>query len=159
MAQRFTAAIRDLFSTTGLATAVRFRISPPNRSSTVDLRTSRYISLNRCCNLKLMSLITKPRARRPRWFWIVPRVVLVTFILTLFSFAISLFLGILGVVIGSRLRGIHPNMAFAYRHIAAPAAAIVGSIVLVSATAMEIRHYRQSRALAEIERVSGHSHA
>ena len=99
------------------------------------------------------------RARRPRWFWILPRVLVVTFILTLFSFAVCLFLGILGIVIGSRLRGIHPNMAFAYRNIAAPAAAIVGSIVLVSATAMEIRHYRQSRALAEIERVSGHSHA
>ncbi len=82
-----------------------------------------------------------------------------TFILTLLSFAATLFLGILGIVIGSRLRGIHPNMAFAYRNIAAPAAAIVGGIVLVSSAALEIRHYRQSKALAEIERVSGHSHA
>lgn len=106
-----------------------------------------------------MSSINKPRARRPRWFWILPRVLLVTFILTLFSFAVSLFLGILGVVIGSRLRGIPTNMAIAYRHIALPAAIIVGSIVLISATAMEIRHYRQSRTLAGIERVSGHSHA
>ena len=100
-----------------------------------------------------------PRARRPRWFWILPRVLLVTFILTLFSFAVSLFLGILGVAIGSKMRGIPTNMALAYRHIALPAAIVVGSIVLVSAAAMEIRHYRQSRALAGIERVSGHSHA
>ena len=82
-----------------------------------------------------------------------------TFILTLFSFAVSLFLGILGIVVGAHLRGIHPNMAFAYRHIALPAAAVAGSIVLVSATAMEIRHYRQARALAAIERVSGKAHA
>ena len=106
-----------------------------------------------------MSSINKPRARRPRWFWILPRVLLVTFILTLFSFAVSLFLGILGVVIGSRLRGIPTNMATAYRHIALPAAIVVGSIVLISATAMEIRHYRQSRALSGIERASGHSRA
>jgi hypothetical protein len=101
-----------------------------------------------------MSSIAKKRVRRPRWFWIIPRVLLVTFVLTALSFAVSLLLGILGIVIGSRLRGIHPNMAFAYRHIAAPAAAIAGCIVLVSATTMEIRHYRQSRALAAIERTA-----
>lgn len=99
------------------------------------------------------STAQKP-VHHPRWFWIVPRVLLVTFILTAFSFAVSLFLGILGIVIGSRLRGVPANMAFAYRHIAAPAAAIVGCIVLVSATAMEIRHYRQNRALAAIERTA-----
>ena len=98
-----------------------------------------------------MPSTVRKRVHRPRWFWIVPRVVLVTFVLTALSFAVSLFLGIVGIVIGSRLRGIHPNMAFAYRHIAAPAAAIVGCIVLVSATTMEIRHYRQNRALAAIE--------
>ncbi len=101
-------------------------------------------------------MTTKPR---PRWYWIIPRVLLVTFILTLLSFAVSLLLGILGMVIGGRLKGVHPNMAFAYRHIAAPAAAVVGIIVLVSATVMEIRHYRQNRALAEIERISGTAHA
>jgi hypothetical protein len=94
------------------------------------------------------------RVHRPRWFWIVPRVLVVTFILTAFSFAVSLFLGIVGIVIGSRLRGVTPNMAFAYRHIAAPSAAIAGCIVLVSATAMEVRHYRQTRTLAAIERTA-----
>jgi ABC-type cobalamin transport system permease subunit len=101
-----------------------------------------------------MPSIVHKRLHRPRWFWIVPRVLLVTFI-TAFSFALSLLLGILGIVIGARLRGITPNMAFAYRHIAAPAAAIAGCIVLVSAITMEIRHYRQNRALAAIERTAG----
>jgi len=94
------------------------------------------------------------RVYGPRWFWIIPRVLLVTFVLTAFSFAVSLFLGIVGIVIGSRLRGVPSNMAFAYRHIAAPAATIAGCIVLVSATAMEIRHYRQNRTLAAIERTA-----
>ncbi len=96
----------------------------------------------------------KTPIRKAQWFWIPVRVLLVTFLLTLLSFAVSLLLGILGLVIGAKVRGTPPNMAIAYRHIAAPAAAVVGAIVLVSAISMEIRHYRQAKALAEIERVS-----
>jgi hypothetical protein len=77
---------------------------------------------------------------------------LVTFLLTLLSFAVSLLLGILGLVIVARLRGLHPNLTAAYRHIALPTAAVVSAIVLISATVMEIRRYRQAKALAEIER-------
>jgi len=47
-----------------------------------------------------------------------------------------------------------PDLRFAYRHIAVPVALSVGAIVLVLALIMEIRHYRQSRALAEIARAS-----
>jgi hypothetical protein len=92
--------------------------------------------------------------RKPRWLWIPVRVFVVTFLLTLLSFAISLLLGILGVVIGAKLRGITPNLTQAYRFVALPAAAIVGSVVLVSSIAMEVRHYRQAKALAEIESAS-----
>jgi cyanate permease len=77
-----------------------------------------------------------------------------TVIATLLSFAVSLFLGILGIVIGSWLRGGTPNMAMAYRHIAAPVAVAVGVIVLVSAIVIEVRHYRQAQALAGIEYAS-----
>jgi hypothetical protein len=90
--------------------------------------------------------------RGPRWFWIPVRVLLVTLVLTLLSFAISLLLGIVGLVIGSRLRRVPPNMPFAYRHIALPAAGAVGAVVLVCAIFMEVRHFRQSKALAAIER-------
>ena len=79
---------------------------------------------------------------------------LVTFLLTLLSFAISLLLGILGVVVGAKLRGITPNLAIAYRIFAVPIAAVVGSVVLVSAIVLEVRHYRQAKALAEIVRAS-----
>jgi hypothetical protein len=97
---------------------------------------------------------TKAVARTPRWYFVPFRVVLVTIIVTLLSFAISLFLEILGTVISSRLRGVPPNMAMAYRHIAAPVAIVVGAIVLVSALVMEVKHYRQAKALAGIERAS-----
>jgi uncharacterized membrane protein len=96
----------------------------------------------------------KPNARPPRWYAIPVRVLLVTFIGTLISFAVTLFFAIVGTAAVSLLRGIHPNMTVAYRRIALPAAVVAGSIIFVLALAMEIRHYRQSKTLANIERVS-----
>jgi hypothetical protein len=89
---------------------------------------------------------------KPRWFWIPVRVLLVTFLVTLLSFAVSLLLGILGVVIGAKLHHTRPNLALAYRLVAVPAAAMVGAVILVSSIVLEVRHYRQAKALAEIER-------
>ncbi|MGA9508515.1 MAG: hypothetical protein WBV55_07700 [Candidatus Sulfotelmatobacter sp.] len=97
---------------------------------------------------------SKSHARPPRWYAIPVRVLLVTFIGTLISFAVSLFLGIVGVGAVSTLRHVHADMTIAYRHIALPAAVIAGSIIFVLALIMEIRHYRQARTLANIERVS-----
>jgi hypothetical protein len=82
------------------------------------------------------------------------RVLLITLLLTLLAFAVSLLLGIVGIVIGSRLRGVPPNMTLAYKHIAAPAAAMVGAIALISAASMEIRHYRQAKMLDKIEKAN-----
>jgi uncharacterized BrkB/YihY/UPF0761 family membrane protein len=96
----------------------------------------------------------KPQARPPRWYTIPVRVFLVTLIGTLLCFAVSLFLGIIGTVAFSALRHVNPNMTLAYRHIALPFAVVAGSIILVLALAMEIRHYRQMKTLAAIERVS-----
>ena len=64
------------------------------------------------------------------------------------AFAVSLLLGIIGVVAGARMRGGTPNMSVAYREVALPAALIVGAIILISITFMEIRHHRQAKALA-----------
>jgi len=94
------------------------------------------------------------RPSSPRWYLIPARVLLVPFLLTLLTFAVSLLLGILGTVTLARIRGIHPNMTLAYRHVALPAAVCVGVIVFVSATVMEIRNYRQTKALAGIARAS-----
>jgi uncharacterized BrkB/YihY/UPF0761 family membrane protein len=95
-----------------------------------------------------------PTPRPPRWYAIPVRVLLVTFIGTLISFAVSLLLGIVGTVIISALRHVQPNMTVAYRLIALPAAVVAGCIIFVLALAMEIRHYRQSKTLAAIERMS-----
>ena len=99
-------------------------------------------------------MLSKPQGRPPRWYAIPVRVLPVTFIGTLISFAVSLFLGIIGTVIFSAVRGVHPNMTMAYRLIALPVAVVAGSIIFVLALAMEIRHYRQTKTLAAIERAS-----
>jgi hypothetical protein len=96
----------------------------------------------------------KVHPRAPRWYTIPVRVLLVTFIGTLLVFAVSLLFGIIGTVLVAMKRGVHPNMTIAYRHVALPAAVVAGSIILVLALIMEIRHYRQSRTLASIARVS-----
>jgi TRAP-type C4-dicarboxylate transport system permease small subunit len=97
---------------------------------------------------------SKSLASKPRGYWIPLRVLLVTFLLTLLSFAVSLLLGILALVIAARFHGVHPNMSAAYRYIALPVAAVVATVALISAIVMEIRHYSQTKALAEIERIS-----
>ncbi len=88
--------------------------------------------------------------RKPRWYFIPFRVALVTFVVTLLSFAVSLLLGILGVVIAAKIKGSHPNMVLAYRDVAVPIAALVGTVVLISSVVMEVRHYRQAKALGQI---------
>jgi len=99
-----------------------------------------------------MTSAIQASARPPRWYLIPVRALLVAFIVTLLSFAVSLLLGILGTLLAAKLRGIPPDMTFAYKHVAAPIAAMVGTIVLVSACFMEVRHYRQAKALSQIER-------
>ena len=95
-----------------------------------------------------------PPARQPRWYVVPLRVLLLTFLLTLLTFAVSLLLGILGIVISARLHGLHPDMTLAYRHIALPIALAAGAVALVVTAVLEIRNYRQSRTLAQIARAS-----
>jgi|SRR5579864_1320469 len=90
--------------------------------------------------------------RSPRWYAIPVRVVIVTFVVTLISFAVSLLLGLAGVLLVARVRGLPPDLTVAYRNIAFPLAIVVGAIVLALSLVMEIRHYRQTKALADIER-------
>jgi uncharacterized membrane protein len=92
--------------------------------------------------------------RSPRWYGVPARIFVVTFIGTLLCFAVSLLLGILGVVGVSLVRGMHPDMRIAYRMIALPSALVAGSIIFVLAVVMEVRHYRQTKTLTAIERMS-----
>ncbi len=94
-----------------------------------------------------------PATKAPRWYGIPLRVAVLTFLGTLISFAVTLFLAILGTVIVAALRGVHPDMRVAYRHIALPVALVAGSIIFVLALVMEIRHHRQIKTLSAIERM------
>jgi ABC-type nickel/cobalt efflux system permease component RcnA len=101
-----------------------------------------------------VELMAPARASRAsRWYTIPVRVCVMTFIATLLCFAVSLLLGIVGTVLVSAVRGVHPDMRIAYRLIALPMALVAGSIVFVLAFVMEIRHYRQSKTLSAIERL------
>ena len=95
-----------------------------------------------------------PPPHPPRWYTIPVRVCLVTFIGTLLCFAVSLLLAIFGTVIVAALRGVHPDMRIAYRHIALPMALVAGSVIFVLTLVTEIRHYRQARTLTAIARLS-----
>lgn len=92
--------------------------------------------------------------RSPRWYGIPLRILVVTFIGTLLTFAVSLLLAIIGTAITSALRGIHPDMRAAYRFIALPTAIVAGGIICVLSGVMEIRHYRQTKTLSAIEKLS-----
>src|SRR5579871_3572900 len=92
--------------------------------------------------------------RSPRWYGIPLRILLVTFIGTLLSFVVSLLLAIIGTVIVAGIRGIHPDMRVAYRLVALPMALVAGGIILLISVGMEIRHYRQTKTLSAIERLS-----
>lgn len=90
--------------------------------------------------------------RRPRLILALARALLITFFITLLAFAVSLLAGILGAVVYARVQHVPPNFGFVYLNVAAPFAAVVGIIVLMLSIVMEVRHYRQARALAAIER-------
>jgi hypothetical protein len=95
-----------------------------------------------------------PKSRPPRWYAIPVRVALVTFVSTLLCFAVSLLLAIVGTVIVAKFRGVHPDMRIAYRQIALPMALVAGCIIFVLGLTVEIRHYRQAKALSAIERLT-----
>ncbi|SRR5579872_45300 len=83
--------------------------------------------------------------RTPRWYGVPVRIVLITAIGTLLVFAVSLLLAIIGTVLASALRGIHPDMRIAYRMFALPMAVAAATIVFVVSSVMEVRHYLQQR--------------
>jgi hypothetical protein len=98
-----------------------------------------------------MTVSSETASPVPRWYLIPLRVLLVTIVVSLLSFAVSLFLGICAVLVAAKLHHMHPDLRIAYRFIAAPAAAMVAAIVLVSASFMEVRHYRRLKVLRRIE--------
>jgi hypothetical protein len=91
--------------------------------------------------------------RRPRWYLVPVRILAVTFLVTVLSFAVSLLLSIIGLLIVGGLAGKRPDMTHAYRHMALPFAVLVALAALAAATVIEVRRYRQDKTLASIERL------
>lgn len=81
--------------------------------------------------------------RKPRLPGVFFRALLITFVLTLLAFAVTLFLGIIGLSLFGVIAGHRPDMANAYRYGAAPIALVVAVVVLVVALVNEFKRYRQ----------------
>ena len=84
----------------------------------------------------------KQRSKVAVVFWIVVRVVIMTVVFTLMAFAVGLFCGILTTILYGAIQHIHPDMAWAYKYVAAPFG-VVG--LVVSFTLMVINEIRRAR--------------
>ena len=98
-------------------------------------------------------IATRQSDHGPQWYGIPVRVFLFTFVGTLLSFAVSLLMAILGLVLVAAIRGVHPDMRFAYEHLALPMAFTAGGIIFVLVMVHEIRHHQQRKILRAIERM------
>jgi TRAP-type C4-dicarboxylate transport system permease small subunit len=99
-------------------------------------------------------MLFSPSPQRTRWYAIGPRVLFFTLLVTLLCFAITLLFSILWIVIGAAIHGAPPDFRFAYRNVALPVAAVASVVAFLFALVTEVRHYRQTKALAGIARAS-----
>jgi ABC-type dipeptide/oligopeptide/nickel transport system permease component len=76
-------------------------------------------------------------------FVAIGRALLLTVLITLLAFAVSLFLAIVVIVLVAIFKGGAVDMAFAYRHIALPFALIVLCVTLLYMLLHEIRDARR----------------
>lgn len=96
----------------------------------------------------------KQKSARPRWVGIAGRVFAFTFFLTLLSFAVVLLISIIATIVHAQIDHSAPNLMYAYKHVAFPAALCVGAITLVVTLVFEVRNYRQNKVLAGIAQAS-----
>ena len=73
------------------------------------------------------------------------RVLFTAFLFTAGGMALGLFVGIIATAIYGIMHGEQVDMRNAYRHVAVPAAIVIGSAGLIAATVMEFRARRTSR--------------
>jgi TRAP-type C4-dicarboxylate transport system permease small subunit len=76
------------------------------------------------------------------------RVVIITFLATLMSFAVALFFGIVGILLANLTHLGSVNITSAYRHFAFPVAMTVMVIAFISELTLELREGRQTRTAA-----------
>jgi hypothetical protein len=88
------------------------------------------------------------RTRKPSVGLLVVRVVVITILAGLLTFAVALFFGITGIVLVDMIRGGGVNLAAAYRHVALPIAIAALVVALIVTLFTEIKHYRRALAAA-----------
>jgi hypothetical protein len=103
--------------------------------------------LGRWCTLEVMySTAMAPSKQRSTISIVFTSTVRVLFTTLLFSAAgmgAGLFCGIVGTVIYGIIRGAQVDMSNAYKHVAIPAAVVIGTAALVGALVLEVRAHRQ----------------
>ena len=72
------------------------------------------------------------------------RVLFTTLLFTAAGMGAGLFCGIVGTVIYGIISGTQVDMTNAYKHVAIPAAIVIGSAALVGALVLEVRAHRTS---------------
>jgi hypothetical protein len=74
-------------------------------------------------------------------------VLFTTLLFTAAGMGAGLFCGIVGCVFYGMIRGTQVDMTNAYKHIAIPAAIVIGSAAFVGALVLEVRAHRQRTSL------------
>jgi ABC-type proline/glycine betaine transport system permease subunit len=85
--------------------------------------------------------------RKPRLWALVFRILFLSLLATLLAFAVGLFVGIVATVLAGAARGAHPDMSYAYRHVAFPLAVGVAAVALIAMSVHEVRRYLRRIAL------------
>ena len=74
-------------------------------------------------------------------------VLFTTLLFTAAGMGAGLFCGIVGTVIYGIIRGTQVDMTNAYKHVAMPAAIVIGSAAFIGALVLEVRAHRQRTSL------------
>jgi hypothetical protein len=96
--------------------------------------------------------MTQSFSHPPHWYGVPVRILLLTLIGTLLCFCVTLLLSLIGTAVVAAIRGMHPDMRIAYRHLAVPMAVVEAAVIFLCASIVEIRHYHRARTLSAIER-------
>ncbi len=75
------------------------------------------------------------------------RVLFTTLLFSAAGMGAGLFCGIVGTVIYGMMKGTQVDMSNAYKHVAIPAAIVIGSAAFLGALVLEVRTHRQRTSL------------
>lgn len=91
------------------------------------------------------------KVRKPSLLLLVARVAAIAVLITLLTFAISLFCGIAGVLLAGAIRGQRIDLIYAYRYVALPLASLAFVVAVVVLLREEVPRYRRARAALRLQ--------